>query len=128
MAALQASRQLTLRAMRNPQLSLLARPLTLSRPASSSSKPVPKSRLLEKPTRFNPPSHPARLPRRNRQPAFTVPLSAKEKAQQKTKQYPHMMPPEGSFFHWFLTNRTIHVWITMVCFLPLSTLVSTYIR
>jgi hypothetical protein len=122
MSVLQLSRQLTLRAMRHPQTSLLARPLTTSRPASSSSsssKPVPKSRLLEKPTRFNPPSHPARLPRRNRQPAFSVPLSAKEKAQQKTKQYPHMMPPEGSFFHWFLTNRTIHVWITMVCFLPL---------
>ena len=112
MSALQLSRQLTLRA---PQTSLLARSLIASRPASSSSKPVPKGRLLEKPTRFNPPSHPARLPRRNRQPAFSVPLSAKEKEQQKTKQYPHMMPPEGTFFHWFLTNRTIHVWITMVC-------------
>jgi hypothetical protein len=115
MSALQLSRQLTLRAMRNQQTSLLARSLVASRPASSSSKPVPKGRLLEKPTRFNPPSHPARLPRRNRQPAFSVPLSAKEKEQQKTKQYPHMMPPQGTFFHWFLTNRTIHVWITMVC-------------
>ena len=119
MSSLQLSRQLTLRAMRSPQTSLLARPLTTSRPASSSSKPAPKGRLLEKPTRFNPPSHPARLPRRNRQPAFTVPLSAKEKEQQKTKQYPHMMPPEGTFFHWFLTNRTIHVWITMVGHPPL---------
>jgi len=114
MSALQLSRQLTLRTMRAPQTSLLARSLVASRAASSSSKPVPKGRLLEKPTRFNPPSHPARLPRRNRQPAFSVPLSAKEKEQQKTKQYPHMMPPEGTFFHWFLTNRTIHVWITMV--------------
>ncbi|CAD0097885.1 unnamed protein product [Aureobasidium mustum] len=113
MSALQLSRQLTLRNMRNPQSSLLARSLLASRPASTSSKPVPKGRLLEKPTRFNPPSHPARLPRRNRQPAFQVPLSAKEKEQQRKKQYPHMMPPEGTFFHWFLTNRTIHVWITM---------------
>jgi hypothetical protein len=24
-----------------------------------------------------------------------------------------MMPPEGSFFHWFLTNRMIHVYITL---------------
>lgn len=114
MSALQLSRQLALRNMRSPQTSILARSLLASRPASTSSKPVPKGRLLEKPTRFNPPSHPARLPRRNRQPAFQVPLSAKEKEQQKRKQYPHMMPPEGTFFHWFLTNRTIHVWITMV--------------
>jgi hypothetical protein len=117
MSTLQLSRQLTLRAMRNPQTSLLVRSLTATRLASSNSKPVPKGRLLEKPTRFNPPSHPARLPRRNRQPAFSVPLSAKEKEQQKTKQYPHMMPPQGTFFHWFLTNRTIHVWITMVSIL-----------
>lgn len=87
MSALQLSRQLTLRSMRNPQTSLLARSLLASRPASTTSKPVPKGRLLEKPTRFNPPSHPARLPRRNRQPAFQVPLSAKEKEQQRTKQY-----------------------------------------
>lgn len=33
---------------------------------------------------------------------------------QKTKRYPHMMPPEGSFMHWFLTDRTIHLWITIV--------------
>ncbi|KAI4785100.1 hypothetical protein E4T44_14210, partial [Aureobasidium sp. EXF-8845] len=120
MSALQLSRQLTLRAMRNPQTSLLVRPLTATRLASSNSKPVPKGRLLEKPTRFNPPSHPARLPRRNRQPAFSVPLSAKEKEQQKTKQYPHMMPPQGTFFHWFLTNRTIHVWITMSILISLA--------
>ncbi|KAG9551253.1 hypothetical protein KCU77_g4482, partial [Aureobasidium melanogenum] len=120
MSALQVSRQLTLRNMRNPQTSLLARSLLASRPASTSSKPVPKGRLLEKPTRFNPPSHPARLPRRNRQPAFQVPLSAKEKEQQKRKQYPHMMPPEGTFFHWFLTNRTIHVWITMSILISLA--------
>lgn len=25
-----------------------------------------------------------------------------------------MMPPEGTVLHWFLTNRSIHVWITMV--------------
>ena len=24
------------------------------------------------------------------------------------------MPPEGSFMRWFLTNRSIHVWITLV--------------
>lgn len=109
MPALHLSRQL---AMRTSRLPLTRLALSPHRNATSSSKP-PKGRLLEKPTRFNPPSHPARLPRRSR-PAFQVPLSAKEREQQKTKQYPHMMPPEGTFLHWFLTNRTIHVWITMV--------------
>ncbi|KAI5203577.1 alkaline ceramidase-like protein [Aureobasidium subglaciale] len=118
---LRTSRQLTLRTMRNPRAALLARSLLLSRPASNTSKPpVPKGRLLEKPTRFNPPSHPARLPRRNRQPAFQVPLSAKDREQQKKKQYPHMLPPEGTFLHWFLTNRNIHVWITMSILISLA--------
>jgi hypothetical protein len=25
-----------------------------------------------------------------------------------------MMPPEGSFMHWFLTNKMLHTWITVV--------------
>jgi hypothetical protein len=25
-----------------------------------------------------------------------------------------MLPPEGTFLHWFLSNRAIHMWITMV--------------
>lgn len=76
---------------------------------TSSSKP----RVLEKPAKFNPPSHPARLKRAPRQYPGP-PLSAPEIEAQQTKQYPHMMPPEGSFMRWFLTNRSIHVWITLV--------------
>lgn len=26
-----------------------------------------------------------------------------------------MMPLEGTWMHWFLTNRTIHLWISLVC-------------
>jgi len=37
-----------------------------------------------------------------------------QKEEQANKQYPRMMPPEGSFLHWFLTNRSIHLWITLV--------------
>ena len=25
-----------------------------------------------------------------------------------------MMPPEGSLMHWFLTNRSLHLYITLV--------------
>jgi hypothetical protein len=32
---------------------------------------------------------------------------------QNKKKYPNMMPPEGSFMHWFIHNKSIHMWITM---------------
>ena len=78
---------------------------------STSSKP----RVLEKPSKFTPPSHPARINRAPPRQYPGPPLSAPELEAQKTKQYPHMMAPEGSFMRWFLTNRSIHMWITLVC-------------
>ncbi|KAK5137391.1 hypothetical protein LTR08_008969 [Meristemomyces frigidus] len=76
----------------------------------ASTVPPPKPRVLEKPERFNPPSHPSRL---RTKPKYYADLSIHERQTQKTKQYPHMMPPEGSFMHWFLTDRTIHLYITL---------------
>ncbi|KAF2094943.1 hypothetical protein NA57DRAFT_19542, partial [Rhizodiscina lignyota] len=70
-----------------------------------------KHRVLEKPDRYRPPSHPARLPRK-RQTYGGPALSDEEIQKQKAKQYPHMMPPEGSFMRWFLTNRPIHLFIS----------------
>lgn len=78
----------------------------------ASTTPPPKPRVLEKPERFNPPSHPSRI---RRKPKYYGPsLSEHERQEQKTKQYPHMMPPEGSFMRWFLTDRRVHVYITIV--------------
>ncbi|KAK4547468.1 hypothetical protein LTR36_001124 [Oleoguttula mirabilis] len=77
----------------------------------ASTFPPPKPRLLEKPERFNPPSHPSRI--RSKPKYYGPDLSAHERRAQKTRQYPHMMPPEGSFMHWFLTNRTLHLYITL---------------
>ncbi|TVY29729.1 hypothetical protein LHYA1_G000953 [Lachnellula hyalina] len=75
-------------------------------------KKAPQPILLEKPAKFNPPSHPARkwtaprqYPGRN--------LSKEEEATMKTKQYPKMMPPPGTFMHWFLHNKSIHLYITL---------------
>ncbi|KAF2484304.1 hypothetical protein BDY17DRAFT_323171 [Neohortaea acidophila] len=79
--------------------------------------PPPKPRVLEKPERFNPPSHPSRRARPRQYPG--PPLSEHERQAQKTKKYPHMMPPEGSFMFWFLTNRAVHVWITLSVLLSL---------
>ncbi len=85
-----------------------------ARHASSRPPPTDKSRILEKPAKFNPPSHGARL---NKAPPRNYPgpaLSHEAKQERATKQYPHMMPSEGTFMHWFLTNRSIHMWITLV--------------
>ena len=86
------------------------RPLPSCRFASSSAS---RARTLEKPTRFNPPSHPSR--RRDRVPRSYGPeLTAEQKQEQEKRYYPNMMPPEGTFMHWFLSSRGIHLWITMV--------------
>lgn len=83
---------------------------SIIRHASTERPPPPKPRVLEKPDKFRPPSHPSRIrskPRYNYGPDLTH--------EQKTvRQYPHMMPPEGTFMHWFLTNRTIHLYISLV--------------
>ncbi|KAL9119980.1 MAG: hypothetical protein Q9187_003467 [Circinaria calcarea] len=64
------------------------------RHASSASPSKPHT--LEKPAKFNPPSHPARLNRAPPRQYPGPPLSKPELKAQKTKQYPHMMPPEDS--------------------------------
>lgn len=43
-------------------------------------------------------------------------LSEDDKKRMASKKYPNMMSPEGTFSHWFLNNRLIHLWITMVRF------------
>ncbi|KFY25317.1 hypothetical protein V491_01809, partial [Pseudogymnoascus sp. VKM F-3775] len=66
--------------------------------AAKPKAPASKVPVLEKPTRFNPPSHGKSLP--NRTVRYPGPaLSASELAAQKTKKYPTMMPPEGTFMH-----------------------------
>ena len=92
----------------NPH-SALVRHASNSQP--SSSKPL----VLEKPAKFNPPSHGARLPRKKPRNYGSAPTE-QQKHEMKTKKYPNMMPPEGSFMHWFLTNRWLHTWISLVCF------------
>jgi hypothetical protein len=88
-------------------------PQAIRHASKKAPKKNPKPLVLEKPTKFNPPSHGSRLPRAA--PRYAGPqLSAQEQAAQKTKKYPTMMPPEGSFMHWFLTNRSIHMYIALV--------------
>lgn len=84
-----------------------------SKPKNSASNTPSKPLVLEKPSKFNPPSHPARL--RKDPPRYPGPqLSAEEKARQRVRKYPNMMPQKGTFMHWFLNDKSIHVWITLV--------------
>jgi hypothetical protein len=79
-----------------------------------SSKVADKSRTLAKPERFNPPSHPSRAKTASKVTYYGGELSAEAKAAQTQKQYPHMMPAEGSWMNWFLTSRVLHTVITLV--------------
>ena len=87
----------------------------LNRRASTSTKSTRATRLLAKPMRYNPPSHPSVVKRARPTPQYYGPeLTREQKVAQEEKWYPNMMPPEGTFLHWFLSDRSLHLWITMV--------------
>jgi hypothetical protein len=89
-----------------------------ARLASTSTKP-PRGTVLEKPAKFNPPSHGRRLPNKSRQPQhYGGDLSAIEAAAQKVRDYPGMMSPKGTWSHWFWHSRGFHVSLTVVSWTP----------
>lgn len=71
--------------------------------------------VLEKPERFNPPSHGARLPRKGRpqQQHYGGALSEEDVAAQRKKDYPGLPPPPNTWAHWFWNSRLLHLGITM---------------
>ncbi|CAK7234835.1 hypothetical protein SCUCBS95973_009068 [Sporothrix curviconia] len=85
--------------------------------AATPSPAANNANILEKPAKFNPPSHGARLPRRNANaPAsqhYGGDVSEAERAAQRLRQYPGMMAPPGTWAHWFWTSRTFHLTVTM---------------
>jgi hypothetical protein len=94
--------------------SAIVRRTSSQRHASSTAIP-PKTIVLEKPDKFRPPSHPQRLNRKPPRQYPGPPLSEAERQAQRTRRYPHMFPNEGTPLHWFLTNRWIHLCISLVC-------------
>lgn len=76
------------------------------------SKPI----VLEQPTRFNPPSHGARLPRKDRpqQQHYGGSLSSEEISSQRRREYPGLMAPQGTWAHWFWNSQGLHLSITLV--------------
>lgn len=97
--------------------------LTVRHASNHTAKPAGKKgkvMILEKPERFNPPSHGARLPRKTNRPEqqhYGGALSGEEVAAQRTKEYPGLPAPQGTWAHWFWNSKALHLTITMVgCF------------
>ena len=126
---LRASSRLRSSASRSLKL-LSARPISTSRfPGAKPPYNGPKlgdrtfdRAALDKPSKGATPSHPTStgrngptgIRRGGKTYTYGGELSAAQKAAQKTKQYPHMMPPEGTRMHWFLTSRMLHLSISIV--------------
>lgn len=85
----------------------------LVRFASSDGKPH-RPAVLEKPARFNPPSHGSRAKRGAAPRHFGPELTPAEAAAQAKKDYPGLMAPKGTWAHWFWHSRLLHTFITMV--------------
>ncbi|KAI1330542.1 hypothetical protein F5Y16DRAFT_362073 [Xylariaceae sp. FL0255] len=84
-------------------------------PKAASSPAVPdpsKPIVLEKPERFNPPSHGSRLPR-SRPKNYGGATTADEIKAQSQRSYPGLPPPNNSWAHWFINSRGIHLFITL---------------
>ncbi|KMQ81715.1 hypothetical protein RF55_25465, partial [Lasius niger] len=80
---------------------------------ASSADPPPKPAVLDKPAKFNPPSHGSRLKRKAPPRHYGPELTPSEIAAQKRRDYPGLMAPEGSWAHWFWHSRLLHTFITM---------------
>lgn len=89
------------------------RPLSTTRHLAKK-PPAPKPPILEKPTKFNPPSHGSRRTTNQAPRHYERPLSKEELEEQERKDYPTMMAPPGTFAHYFWTNKLIHVYIMTV--------------
>ncbi|KAK7416265.1 hypothetical protein QQX98_005336 [Neonectria punicea] len=92
--------------------------------SSSPAKPI----VLEKPARFNPPSHGSRLKRNSVPRHYGPELTDAERFAQGQKNYPGMMAPEGTWAHWFWNSRLLHTIITMgtLFFLGVATFFMNY--
>ncbi|KAJ6441748.1 CAAX prenyl protease 2 [Purpureocillium lavendulum] len=89
--------------------------------STDAGRPQQKPIVLQKPAKFNPPSHGSRLKRGNSLPRHYGPeLTSGEVAAQGKRDYPGLMAPQGSWAHWFWHSRLLHTVITMVLLLPLS--------
>jgi len=74
---------------------------------------------LTKPTGYALPSHPSRTPSSPYGRSYSFPTPSRENA-----FYPNMLPPPGTFTHWFITNRTLHFYLSLSILFTLAGIVS----
>ncbi|KAJ4342445.1 hypothetical protein N0V87_001064 [Didymella glomerata] len=74
-----------------------------------------KQKVMPQPDAYRAPSHGKTIRRADAGlgKVYGPKLSEQDRKRMATKKYPNMMSPEGTFSHWFLNNRVIHLWITM---------------
>jgi hypothetical protein len=89
---------------------------TAGRPKTLAEQFGKKAPVIPQPDKYRPPSHGRRTPRsETTMKSYGPKITEDDKERMRTKKYPNMMSPEGTFSHWFLNNKVIHLWITMVC-------------
>jgi hypothetical protein len=107
------SRALQLRALRHASSSSRGLSEEFRRRAAAQQKKA--TPVIPQPDKYRPPSHSKRTPNRNLEnKVYGPPISEEDKKRMATKKYPNMMSPEGTFSYWFLHNKSIHLYITLV--------------
>lgn len=91
--------------LKGPEILLVRRYASTTR-----AKPI----VLEKPEKFNPPSHGARLPKKTTPRHYGGPLTDEEANIQKRKEYPGLMAPKDTWAHWFWHSQGLHLFISIV--------------
>ncbi|KAI1817129.1 hypothetical protein GGS20DRAFT_101715 [Poronia punctata] len=87
-------------------------PPSPAKPAATPKVDPSKPIVLEKPARFNPPSHGSRLPRSTPR-HYGGPMTTEEVQAQARKSYPGLPPPPNTWSHWFIHSRGVHTFITL---------------
>ncbi|KAF2638005.1 hypothetical protein P280DRAFT_471657 [Massarina eburnea CBS 473.64] len=73
-----------------------------------------KTPIIPQPDKYRPPSHGKRTPRSETpQRSYGPPLTEEDKKRMRSKKYPNMMSPKGTFTYWFFHDKSIHLWITL---------------
>lgn len=107
------------RIWQRPTQKLIQRRLASTKSTAEANSTPSGQRVLAKPERFNPPSHGSRLPNKKNVPRhYGGDLSFQEKQAQAQKEYPGLMPGEGTFGWWFWNNKWFHMCLTLVCTYP----------
>lgn len=111
---LNASRQIPSRSLLRTSIALNTAATRFASSKSSTGNGKDGPRVLEKPDKFRPPSHSAKLPKRKRPVYQYGPrLTEEELLAQKTKKYPSMEPPKGTWSYYLVKSVRFHSFVAL---------------